>query len=89
MAEARANNHALVTIEVAGSNGERQNIAGVMRESTGKSLILTSGQDLPAAARVNVRTEDRLYFGEVLKSIPEQGAKWTIHVLTKRALMIV
>lgn len=89
MAASRLNNHSLVTIEVSGTNGERQNIAGVIRESVGKSLILTSGQDLPTAARVNVRTVDRLYFGEVLKSVPEAGAKWTIHVLTKRALMIV
>jgi hypothetical protein len=55
----------------------------------GKSPILTSGQDIPASVLVTVRTQDRLYLGEVLKAIPEKGAKWTIHVLTRRTLMIV
>ena len=82
-------NHSLVTIEVAGKNGDNRNITGILQESTVKSLILITGQDIPAAARVNVRTQDRVYLGEVLKSTPEHGAKWTIHVLTRRAFMVV
>jgi hypothetical protein len=83
-------NHSLVTIEVSGNDGgQHRTLPGILQECAGKSLILTSGQDIPASALVTVRTQDRLYLGEVLKAIPEKGAKWTIHVLTRRTLMIV
>jgi hypothetical protein len=83
-------NHLLATVEVSGIDGrQHRNVTGILQGSVGKSLILTAGQDIPASALVTVRTQDRLYLGEVLKSIPEKGAKWTIHVLTRRALMIV
>jgi hypothetical protein len=82
--------HSLVTIEVSGNDGDHhRTLPGILQECVGKSLILTSGQDIPASVLVTVRTQDRLYLGEVLKTISEKGAKWTIHVLTRRTLMIV
>lgn len=79
----------LISIEIAGSDGQPRNVTAILQESVGRRLILSSSQDISPSTLVNVRSQDRLYLGEVLKSIPEMDAKWTIHVLTRRTFMIV
>ena len=79
-----------VTIEVS-SNDESPNrkINGTVQEFAGNSLTLLSGEEIAASAAVKVQSKDRLYLGEVVRSVPERQTNWAVYVRLRRTIMIV
>ena len=79
-----------VLIEVSSGIGDNPNrkLAGTVKEHIGKSLTLITGEGIAESAAVSVQSKDLLSLGEVLSSVANDGAKWTVHVRVIRSILV-
>jgi hypothetical protein len=80
-----------VVIDVSSREAGTRNrkVYGVIQEFVGQTLTLISSEEINVGTGVTAQSKDLIFFGEVLSSVPERGAKWSTNVRVKRRMLIV
>jgi hypothetical protein len=63
--------------------------SGEIQEFANKQLILIADEQITVSTAITAQSKDLLFMGGVLKCDQEPDARWTIHVLVNRAMLVV
>ena len=64
-------------------------LKGEIEEFEGKELILITDEQIEISAVITAQSKDLLFMGSVLRCNQKPDARWTIHVLVNRAMLVV
>ena len=79
-----------VIIEVSSADiGQNRKVKGTIREFSRKNLTLSSSEEIAGSGELRVASSDFLFLGEVVQSVRNDPANWTVYVNVKRILAVL